>query len=270
MSTFNSEREIMYPVKTLSKKVDDIDIYVEIFASGLLKDKFSDVFSDDSFLVPENNVLILLHGNGEDGRIFSENIDVLCAENYVITIDSRGHGKSSRGAQELTIELMAEDLATLCNSMNIGKFKLLGFSDGGNIALTYALRHPERLSHLIVAGANLNPKGIKGNYKAVMLVQYFFAKIFCSKNPDKKIKFELLNLMVNHPHITPRLLNNILCPSLVLDAQYDVIRPLHTNLIAKSIPNSKRIVIKKSHHNIFKDKTDEVNSLISSFIEGEL
>lgn len=76
--------------------------------------------------------------------------------------------------------------------------------------------------------------------------------------------------MINYPHIAPRLLKNITCPTLVLDAQRDVIKPSHTNLIAKSIPNSEQIRINKSHHNIFKEQTDFVNELICDFvIKGE-
>ena len=261
----------MYPIKTLSKTVDDIELYIEIFASDELKDSFDKVFVDGAFVQTESKAFLLLHGNGEDGRLFSDSIEAFCGNNYVITVDSRGHGKSTRGSQKLTIDLMAEDLSKLCDELNIGKFKLLGFSDGGNIALTYAVRHPERLSALVVAGANINPKGVKGIYRFSMLVQHLFAHIFYKPDPNKTVKFELLDLMVNYPHIAPRLLKNIICPSLVIDGEHDVIRRLHTNLIANSIPNSTRACIKKSGHNVFKDRTDEVNLLISDFIinEGE-
>ena len=200
----------MYPIKTLSKTVDDIELYIEIFASDELKDSFDKVFVDGAFVQTESKAFLLLHGNGEDGRLFSDNI---------------------------------EDLSKLCDELNIGKFKLLGFSDGGNIALTYAVRHPERLSALVVAGANINPKGVKGIYRFSMLVQHLFARIFYKPDPNKTVKFELLDLMVNYPHIAPRLLKNIICPSLVIDGE----------------------------HNVFKDRTDEVNLLISDFIinEGE-
>ena len=260
------ERDIMNPIKSLSKNVDDIELYIEIFASDDMNSSFFEEFEDGTFKRPVNNVLVMLHGNGEDGRNFSENIKPLCDGHYVITVDSRGHGKSTRGDQKLTIDLMAEDLSKLCDELNIGKFKLLGFSDGGNVALTYAVRHPERLSALVVAGANINPKGIKGFCRSAMLIKYAFAKFFYKNNPNKRIKFELLDLMVNYPHIAPRLLKNIICPVLVLDAQHDVIRPLHTNLIAKTIPNSKQIRVKKAHHNIFADQTEYVNELIYDFI----
>ncbi len=259
----------MYPIKTLTKTVDDIELYIEIFATGELKDSFDSRFYNGAFVKTESKAFLLLHGNGEDGRLFSDNIEAFCGDNYVITVDSRGHGKSTRGSQKLTIYLMAEDLSKLCDELNIGKFMLLGFSDGGNTALTYAVRHPERLSALIVAGANINPKGVKGLYRLSMLVQHFFARILYKRNPNKAIRFELLDLMVNYPHIAPRLLKNIICPSLVIDGEHDVIRRLHTNLIANSIPNSTRVCVKKSGHNVFKDKTDEVNLLITNFIKNK-
>ena len=256
----------MEPIKSFSKNIDDIKLYIEIFASEKMSETFLEEFENNAFKNKADNVFILLHGNGEDGRLFSKNIDAFCDGCYVITVDSRGHGNSTHGEQKLTIDLMAEDLSKLCDELNIGKFKLLGFSDGGNIALTYAVRHPERLSGLVVVGANIDPAGIKFFYRSDMIIKYLFANMFYKNNKVKKIRFELLDLMVNYPHIAPRLLKNIVCPTLVVDAQYDVIKCSHTDLIAKYIPNSTQVRIKKAHHNVFADAPDRVNKLVHDFI----
>jgi pimeloyl-ACP methyl ester carboxylesterase len=256
----------MIPVHSFYKAIDDTELYVEIFASGELENSFGSVFKDDAFLDSTDNVFILLHGNGEDGRLFSENIESFCNDSFVITVDSRGHGKSKRGTEPLTIDLMAEDLAKLCDEMNIGNFSLLGFSDGGNIALTYAVRHPERLSKLVLVGANINPGGIKTKFMLFTYFEYYFTKLFCFDADSKKQKLELLVLMLKYPNISPRLLKNIICPALVLDAQNDVIKRKHTKLIADSINSSKHIRISNSGHNIFKDNADEANRIISDFI----
>lgn len=255
----------MTPIYTSTKKIDDIEMYFEIYASGELAKTFEKDFVSGEFVSNNDKVVVMLHGNGECTQIFSDNVSSLCAESYVILIDSRGHGKTTAGDSEFTIDLMAEDLSKLCDELNIGKYKLLGFSDGGNIAITYAVRHPERLSHLVVAGANLNPQGMKFFTKLAISIKYFFAKLSKDKSEKHRIKTELLSLMINYPHISSRLLGNVECSSLVLEGKRDVIKHKHTQLIAKSMKNSKLVTVPNSGHNIFKDNTDFVNKIISDF-----
>ena len=56
------------------------------------------------------DVLILLHGNGEDCSYFEHQIDYFSEFYRVIAIDTRGHGKSGRGDKPFTIRQFAEDL----------------------------------------------------------------------------------------------------------------------------------------------------------------
>ncbi len=256
----------MKPLTALIKRIDDIEIYFEIYAGGALAQNFDKVFSNGRFVEKTDNVLVMLHGNGEDRSVFYTNVDALCNNDYCILVDSRGHGKTTLGNFELTIDLMSEDISKLCDELNIGNFKLLGFSDGGNVALTYAIRHPERLSHLIVAGANLNPSGLKLATKLSIMFRYLCAKPGRNKSLASKMKFEYLNLMVNHPHISPRMLKNIQCKTLVIEGKRDVIKPAHTRVIAENISGSRHEVIQNSGHNVFWDNFSYTNKLISDFI----
>ena len=88
--------------------------------------------------------LILLHGNGEDSSYFVHQIDHFSKQYRVIALDTRGHGQSPRGEKPFSIKQFAEDLHDFMNEKGIDKAILLGFSDGGNIALTFALKYPER------------------------------------------------------------------------------------------------------------------------------
>lgn len=256
----------MNPLISLTQKIDDIDIYFEIYSSTVTQEDFSQIFSDGKFINRTDNILVMLHGNGEDSAIFKGNVEAFCHNDFCILVDSRGHGKSTLGENELTIDLMAEDISKLCDELNVGKFKLLGFSDGGNIALTYAIRHPERLSHLIIAGANLNPSGLKFSAKLSIFTSYLFAKPKRNKSYDDKLKFALLNLMVNHPHISLRLLKNIECKTFVIEGEKDLIKRSHTKMIAERIRNSKHEIVPHSGHNVFFENADYTNKIIKEFI----
>jgi pimeloyl-ACP methyl ester carboxylesterase len=104
--------------------------------------------------------IILLHGNGENHKIFDELVLQLSREYTVYAIDSRGHGKSSK-TKSLDYYRMAEDIAGFIKLLNIEKPILYGFSDGGILGLIIGFRYPQLLSKLIISGANIRPEGIK-------------------------------------------------------------------------------------------------------------
>ena len=105
--------------------------------------------------------LVLLHGNGESSEYFTHQLAVFPASRRVIAVDTRGHGQSPRGTAPLTLAQLAEDLREMLDQKGIEKADLLGFSDGGNIAMLFALKYPERVDRLILNGANLYPRGVK-------------------------------------------------------------------------------------------------------------
>ena len=68
--------------------------------------------------------------------------------------DERGCGLSDWdvGADSFTLDAWVRDLETVVDALGLERFPLLGISQGGPIAITYAARHPERVSHVIVYG----------------------------------------------------------------------------------------------------------------------
>ena len=104
--------------------------------------------------------LVLLHGNGEDHTYFSGQMDEFAKSFHVIAIDTRGHGASPRGKAPFSIAQFAQDLYEFLILHDLKRIHLLGFSDGGNIALQFALAHPEMVERLILNSANLYPRGL--------------------------------------------------------------------------------------------------------------
>ena len=122
--------------------------------------------------------LILLHGNGEDGSYFAKVMEYFSVQYKVTAVDTRGHGKSPRGDAPFTIRQFAEDLKEFMDQQNIERANLLGFSDGGNIALIFALRYPERVKKLILNGANLDSGGVRPLTQIPIEIGYRFAAAF--------------------------------------------------------------------------------------------
>ena len=171
--------------------------------------------------------LILLHGNGEDCSYFAHQIDAFAAHFHVIAIDTRGHGQTPRGEAPFTIRQFADDLLVFMDEHHIEKTHLLGFSDGGNIAMVFALKYPERVGKLILNGANLNASGVKRKIQIPIEIGYRIAKLFAGRSRKAKKNAEMLGLMVNDPNVKVEERSRIQNKTLVIAGDNDMIRPAH-------------------------------------------
>jgi len=211
--------------------------------------------------------LILLHGNGESLEYFSNQLEFFPAWYRVIAVDTRGHGQSPRGEAPFTIDQFADDLRDFMRETGIAAAHILGFSDGGNIALTFALKYPKMVRSLILNGANLDPSGVKTRVQLPIVLGYRFAKLFSRGNAEAKKKTEMLGLMVNWPKIRPGRLKYMNIPTLVIAGTHDMIKATHTGLIFESIPGAKIEIIDGDHFIASKNPAD-FNAAVMSFLVG--
>ena len=191
--------------------------------------------------------LILLHGNGEDSSYFEHQVEPFSRYFRVIAIDTRGHGQTPRGEAPFTIRQFAEDLLGFLDAQDLGKANILGFSDGGNIAMVFALMHPERVNKLILNGANLDASGVKRSIQIPIEIGYRIARLFANKSPEARKNAEMLGLMVNDPNVKPDELSRIQAPTLVIAGAKDMIKESHTRLIAAHIPGSELVIVPGNH-----------------------
>lgn len=211
--------------------------------------------------------LILLHGNGEDHTYFEHQIACFSASRRVIAVDTRGHGKSPRGDKPFTIRQFAEDLRYFMDGLSIEKADLLGFSDGGNIALVFALNYPHRVNRLILNGANLDAGGVKPSTQIPIVLGYKIASFFARKSPDARKNAEMLGLMVNDPHISSEELSKVKAHTLVIAGRKDMIKEAHTRLIAEKIPRSELAILPGGHFIAARNPT-AFNRIVEEFLNG--
>jgi len=79
-------------------------------------------------------------------------LEELGSGHRVVRYDERGCGLSDREPEELSFESFVADLEAVVDAAELDRFVLLGLSQGGAIAIAYAVRHPERVSHLVLCG----------------------------------------------------------------------------------------------------------------------
>jgi len=97
--------------------------------------------------------LLILHGGpGASHDYFLPYLLPLARKNRLIFIDERGSGRSQKteNTSVYTVENMVEDVEAVRKELDLGKISLLGHSCGGVLALAYALKYQENLSHLIL------------------------------------------------------------------------------------------------------------------------
>ena len=243
--------------------------------------------------------LILLHGNGEDGSYFAHQTEDFKDQYRVIAVDTRGHGQSPRGEKPFTIRQFARDLRDFMDERGIEKAHILGFSDGGNIALVFALLHPERVDHLILNGANLDASGIRLPVWIPIITGYRWARLqikftelltsgragakllpagirkrLRKKREQAERAFELLGLMVNDPNIPEKRLMNNRNPAfrkmkkLVIAGDRDMIKDRHTRRIAACLPNAELVILHGTHF-IAKEEYRTFDRVVESFLRDD-
>ncbi len=210
--------------------------------------------------------LILLHGNGEDSFYFKNQIDYFQNKYHVIALDTRGHGQSPRGDEPFTIEQFSCDLYDFMQRHQIFNAVILGFSDGANIAMKFAMKHPDMVKALILNGGNLDPTGVKRTVQIPIEIGYKIARRFADKSTNAKRNAEMLGLMVNEPNVKPSALSRITMPALVICGTRDMIKESHTKKIAEYLPNAKLTIIQGDHF-IAKKNPVAFNQAVDAFLK---
>jgi pimeloyl-ACP methyl ester carboxylesterase/DNA-binding winged helix-turn-helix (wHTH) protein len=87
-----------------------------------------------------------------ESPIWSHWIDALSARHRLVRYDERGCGLSDWDVEAFDLDTWVEDLELVVDSAGLERFPLLGLSQGGAVAIAYAVRHPERVTRLILVG----------------------------------------------------------------------------------------------------------------------
>jgi pimeloyl-ACP methyl ester carboxylesterase len=211
--------------------------------------------------------LLLIHGNGGSIKAFAHNIPFFAAKYRVIAADSRAQGKSKDGGKLLTFEMMADDEAALLDALHVDAAYVIGWSDGGIVALLMAMRHPEKVIKLAATGANIQPDATafragvwdadKKRYDADR------GKVWNSEK--ERAGWKLFMLDWEQPNIPFAALGAIRCPSLIICGDHDLISIEHTVKIFQNIPKAELWVVPASGHATLIEHKAEFDAKVDEF-----
>ncbi|MGO4204547.1 alpha/beta fold hydrolase [Rhodococcus sp. TAF43] len=210
--------------------------------------------------------LVLLHGNSENLGYFAGQVPAFAATYRVLALDTRAHGESTRGDGPLDFERFADDVCAVLDATGVESAHVLGYSDGGNTALTLALRHPARVRSLIVNAANLDPAGLGPMFRIPATAAWMLGGLVAPLSRGLARRRGMLGLMVRHPHIAPAALAAIDVPTLVIVGERDVIPRRHTDLITRSIPGAELVVLPGAGHASAEERPDLFNAAVLDFL----
>lgn len=218
--------------------------------------------------------LILLHGGLGSAGAWANQIPALARQYKVIAVDSRGHGRSTFSAQQISYALMTSDVVALMDYLSIKKAHILGWSDGAIIGLNLAIKHPDRLNRLIAYGANYNPSGMRADAMENKKIKDYFEKAareYQALSPDPTrwdvLQKNLGGMWTSEPNFTAEQLRGITVPTLILDGDNDeAISTEHTKELAGLIPRAELILIAGTGHFAPQEKRDEFNRIALEFL----
>lgn len=210
--------------------------------------------------------LVLLHGNGEDHHVFDRVVPALGRGRTLVGVDSRAHGRSPRGDGPLTIASMAQDVAGVLDALGLHGADVLGFSDGGNVALELVLARPDLVGRLVLVGANLFPAGMARSTQAPVEAAVRVLRALSRVVPRVVPAAERMALMTDHPHIDPARLARVRAPVLVVVGERDAVRPEHTALIVDALPDARLAVVPRAGHFLPTRRPHELAALVEGFL----
>jgi pimeloyl-ACP methyl ester carboxylesterase len=222
--------------------------------------------------------VILLHGGLGNSEHFGFQLPVLIDKFQVITIDSRGQGRSTNGKTTITYDLMAADVIAVMDKLAIKRASVVGWSDGGEVALKLGIAFPDRVDRLLVFGANYDangskPRGIRNDtfsaYSAKCRSDYQrMSKTGLSYNA---MVTALLPLWRNPTGITKDQLRRIKAPVMMADGDHDEVIVLdQIEEMARLIPHAQLKVFNAASHFALWQDPDSFNQAMVGFLTAQV
>lgn len=217
------------------------------------------------------NPLMVIHGNGGSIADMKCQIDHFRKTRRVIAMDSRAHGKSEKGSGPLTYEQIADDLSEVVTALSLSNVDVLGHSDGGIVAILFALRHPTQVNRVVAGSPNLLPdvtalvpSAIDRNKQTVREAEDAIRRGDTSR--DWETQRRRVQMMIDEPHVQLSSLHTITAPTLILGADGDIIQLEHLVAIFKNLPNGQLFIMPGATHGMVRQEAALYNQIAEQFL----
>jgi pimeloyl-ACP methyl ester carboxylesterase len=225
--------------------------------------------------------VVLLHGGDPAIETSWERIlPALARTRRVIAFDQQGHGRTADVDRPFTFEGSADDTAALLAWLKVPKADLMGFSNGANIAMQVAIRHPELVRRLVLASGmvkrgGLRPEFWEGMQRATLAdMPPRLAEAYrkTSPHPERLPSFfrKSVDRMLGFRDWPEEMLKGIAAPSLVVIGDADVVRPEHAVELAKLLPHARLAILPLTdHEGVVLARAGWLVPMVEAFLDGD-
>jgi pimeloyl-ACP methyl ester carboxylesterase/DNA-binding winged helix-turn-helix (wHTH) protein len=214
-----------------------------------------------------------------ESPIWSPLFQAIAAEHQLIRYDARGNGLSDWDVSEMSFDAFVRDLETVVEAVGVKRFALFGISQGCAMSIAYAVRYPERVSHLVLYGSfargrkKRSPDATANSDALITLIRQgwgqenpafrqLFTSLFIPGGTEEQTKwFNDLQRITTSPENAARLrevvddievttlLSKVTAPTLVLHCRGDAVQPFDEGRrLAAGIPGARFVALEGRNH----------------------
>ncbi len=255
--------------------VNEIQIYYEVFGEG--------------------PPILMIQGLSANTDWWNPRLtEGLSEELKVIQFDNRGAGRTRTPSEDFSIELLAEDVSNLMDSLGFSSAHVLGISMGGMIAQELVLNHPEKVDNLILCSTTCGgPESVQASEEVLetlsldrsnmepeqiieRMLPLLFTQEFINNNPDliELAKKRMLKNPISEEDFKRQLqaimyfdtcdrLSKIESSTLILHGKEDIlIPPKNGKILNEAIQNSKLVYFENSAHGLMEEMEKVVKNIL--------
>jgi pimeloyl-ACP methyl ester carboxylesterase len=226
--------------------------------------------------------VVLLHGGLSGGESWEPALPALTGTYRVLVPDRRGHGRTADVNGPYTYEAMAEETIAFLEQVAGEPANLVGYSDGGMVALLVVRDRPDLVRRVVTIGAGFHYTGQHPEILEQMQSMDPDAEEMASmreaygeRSPDgvdhwPVVVEKVVRMGATGPTMTVDELRRIDRPVLVISADDDLVTLSHTVELAESLPQGQLAVVPGTSHALPFEKPELLVTLITQFLaEGD-
>ena len=221
-------------------------------------------------------------------------VDAFASERPVIVFDQQGHGRTPDTTRQMSYEQFADDAAALLRALKVERADVMGYSQGGGVALQLAIRHPSLVSKLVSLSATYRKDGwypsvfdAIGGLGAEAFAGTPVENAFKAHTPDAKAfdayleKMKVLN--IDDQNISDEQMRSISAMTMVIVGDADGVNPEHALAMFKlrgggdveaaasgmlqKVPAARLVVLPATSHIGISGESAALVPMVSAFLD---
>lgn len=234
--------------------------------------------------------LIVLHGAYMNIPSMGAIIPELAKTHRVYALEQQGHGRTTDIDRPVTYQNLADDVAAFMDAVGLKKADVFGYSMGAGAGLQLAIRHPEKVNHLVAASGGYDARGFQPEFAAMipqMTVEAFppmleqeYRKLAANPNGFRALATKLIQLE-KEPLAWEADVKALKTPVLIIAGDADVVTLEHVVAMfrllgggamgdmGKPLAQSRLAILPASSHTAVITQVNLLQPIIEQFLRGE-